>query len=58
MGSEMCIRDRHSTEEFSASVLAPIAAGGSVVVVAGLVSAERLQEIAETEKVTRFIDSQ
>ncbi|AIL96303.1 TIGR03089 family protein [Corynebacterium ureicelerivorans] len=52
------VQDWHSTEEFSASVLAPIAAGGSVVVVAGLVSAERLQEIAETEKVTRFIDNQ
>ena len=42
--------------DFMESVLAPIAAGGSVVVVAGLVSAERLQEIASAEKVTQFID--
>lgn len=42
--------------DFVESVLAPIAAGGSVVVVAGLVSAERLQEIASAEKVTQFID--
>ncbi|WJY96936.1 hypothetical protein CFOUR_02490 [Corynebacterium fournieri] len=52
------VQDWHTTEEFVSSVLAPIAAGGSVVVVAGLVSAERLQEIAEAEKVTRFIDGQ
>ena len=51
-------QDWHTTEEFVSSVLAPIAAGGSVVVVAGLVAAERLQEIAEAEKVTRFIDNQ
>ena len=52
------MQDWHTTEEFVSSVLAPIAAGGSVVVVAGLVAAERLQEIAEAEKVTRFIDNQ
>ena len=52
------VQDWHTTEEFVSSVLAPIAAGGSVVVVAGLVAAERLQEIAEAEKVTRFIDNQ
>ena len=52
------VQNWHSTEEFTTSVLAPIAAGGSVVVVAGLVSAERLQEIAEAEKATRFIDGQ
>lgn len=50
------VQDWHSTDEFLTSVVAPIAAGGSVVVVAGLVSAERLQDIADTEKVTRFID--
>lgn len=52
------VQDWHTTEEFVSSVLAPIAAGGSIVVVAGLVAAERLQEIAEAEKVTRFIDNQ
>ena len=52
------VQDWHTTEEFVSSVLAPIAAGGSVVVVAGLVAAERLQEIAEAENVTRFIDNQ
>ena len=52
------VQDWHTTEEFAANVLGPIAAGGSVVVVTGLVSAERLQEIAEAEKVTRFIDGQ
>lgn len=50
------VQDWHTTDEFSESVLSPLAAGGSVVVVAGLVSAERLQEIAEAEKVSRFID--
>ena len=52
------VQNWHGTEEFTTSVLAPIAAGGSVVVVAGLVSAERLQDIARTEKATRFIDGQ
>ena len=52
------VQDWHTTEEFASNVLGPIAAGGSVVVVTGLVSAERLQEIAEAEKVTRFIDGQ
>lgn len=42
-----------SREEFDASVMAPLAAGGSVVVVAGMASAERLEQIAEAEKVTR-----
>lgn len=37
---------------FEATVLAPLAAGGSAVVVAGVASAERLDEIAASEKVT------
>lgn len=41
-----------STSDFQSQVLAPLAAGGSVVVVAGMVSADRLDEIAITEKVT------
>lgn len=46
----------HDFDGFRSSVLAPLAAGGSVVVVAGLVSAERLNEIAGIEKVERFIN--
>ncbi len=46
----------HDFDGFRSSVLAPLAAGGSVVVVAGLVSAERLSEIAGIEKVERFIN--
>ncbi len=38
--------------EFAAQVLAPLAAGGSAVVVAGVVSPERLDDIAAKEKVT------
>ncbi|MDR7328682.1 TIGR03089 family protein [Corynebacterium guangdongense] len=37
---------------FEATVLAPLAAGGSAVVVAGVASAERLEEIAASEKVS------
>lgn len=44
-----------TTEEFEHAVLAPLAAGGSVVLAAGLVSADRMREIAEIEKVTRFL---
>lgn len=41
-----------SREEFDATVMASLAAGGSVVVVAGMASAERMEQIAEAEKVT------
>ncbi len=41
-----------STSDFRTKVLAPLAAGGSVVIVAGIASADRLDAIAETEKVT------
>lgn len=41
-----------SREEFDATVMAPLAAGGSVVAVAGMASAERMEQIAEAEKVT------
>lgn len=41
-----------NTSEFAASVLAPLAAGGSVVVVRGMVTPERLDDIARSEKVT------
>ena len=41
------------SEEFDRRILAPLAADGSVVVVTGMASAERLAHIAETEKVTR-----
>ena len=39
-------------ESFDKIVLTPLAAGGSAVVVAGVASAERLEEIAASEKVT------
>lgn len=42
----------NSTQEFAASVLAPLAAGGSVVIVRGMVTPERLEDIARSEKVT------
>lgn len=41
-----------SREEFDASIMAPLAAGGSVVVLAGMASAERIEQIAVAEKVT------
>lgn len=41
--------------EFERRVLAPLAAGGSVVLVTGLYPAERVEEIAAAEKVTRFL---
>lgn len=41
-----------SREEFDANVMAPLAAGGSVVVIAGMASADRIEQIAEAEKVT------
>lgn len=44
-----------SGEEFFSTVVAPIAAGGSVVVVAGLVSTDRLAEIAAAEKVDHIV---
>ena len=44
-----------TTADFEKLVLAPLAADGSVVVAAGLASAERLREIAETENVTQFL---
>lgn len=43
----------HSREEFDSTVMAALAAGGSVVVVAGMASADRLDQIAEAEKVDR-----
>lgn len=41
-----------SREEFEARVLVPLAAGGSAVIVAGMTTADRLDEIAANEKVT------
>ena len=41
-----------SRGEFDANVMAPLAAGGSVVVIAGMASADRIEQIAEAEKVT------
>lgn len=40
------------TASFQRAVLEPLAAGGSAVIVAGLCSADRLEEIAANEKVT------
>ncbi|KHO30088.1 TIGR03089 family protein [Corynebacterium minutissimum] len=40
------------TASFQRAVLEPLAAGGSAVIVAGLCSADRLEEIADNEKVT------
>ena len=40
-------------EEFDRYVLAPLAADGSVVIVTGMASAERLAHITEAEKITR-----
>lgn len=40
------------TASFQRAVLEPLAAGGSAVIVAGLCSADRLEEIAGNEKVT------
>ncbi|WP_311342054.1 TIGR03089 family protein [Corynebacterium riegelii] len=42
-------------EEFEYNVLAPLAAGGSVVVATGLIPAERLDHITQVEKVTHFL---
>lgn len=44
-------------EGFERSVLAPFAAGGSVVLGTGLMSADRVQEIAAAEKVTQFLNA-
>lgn len=44
-----------SAEQFERNVLAPLAADGSVVFAAGLMSAERIQEIVAAEKVTHFL---
>lgn len=41
--------------QFEEYLLAPLAAGGSVVVATGLISAERVDQIAAAEKVTRFL---
>lgn len=41
--------------QFEEYVLGPLAAGGSVVVATGLIPAERVDRIAEAEKVTRFL---
>ncbi|WP_273367834.1 TIGR03089 family protein [Corynebacterium massiliense] len=41
-----------TTDEFVRTVVEPLSAGGSAVIVAGLVAAERLDEIARNEKVT------
>lgn len=43
------------TNDFEKRILAPLAADGSVVVVAGLASAERLAEIAAVENVTEAL---
>ena len=42
----------HDKEGFTVSVLHPLAAGGSAVVVSGLTTAERLQQIADSETTT------
>ena len=42
-------RDRAS---FDTNILAPLAAGGSVVVVSGLVDSARVEQIAKSERVT------
>ncbi len=42
----------HDKETFTVAVLHPLAAGGSAVVVSGLTTAERLQEIADNENTT------
>lgn len=44
-----------SAAEFERRVLAPLAAGGSVVLVTGPHPAERVEEVAAAEKVTRFL---
>lgn len=41
--------------QFEEHVLAPLAAGGSVVVATGLIPAERLDRISQAEKVTHFL---
>ncbi|QPK83689.1 TIGR03089 family protein [Corynebacterium qintianiae] len=43
------------TGDVEKRILAPLAADGSVVVATGLVSADRLQDIAEAENVTHFL---
>ena len=48
-------QDWRGTDDFTMSVMVPLAAGGSVVVVTGSVSDERLQEISAAENVTRRI---
>lgn len=49
------VPDWHSAAEFERYVLAPLAGGGSVVLATGLVSTDRLDEIANAEKVTRTL---
>lgn len=53
MGAERVLSPGWSdTASFQRAVLEPLAAGGSAVIVAGLCSADRLEEIAANEKVT------
>lgn len=53
MGAERMLSPGWSdTASFQRAVLEPLAAGGSAVIVAGLCSADRLEEIAANEKVT------
>ncbi len=41
--------------EFERRIMCPLAAGGSVVVIAGVASAERVEQIMEAEKVTETL---
>lgn len=53
MGAERVLSQGWTdTTSFQQAVLKPLAAGGSAVIVAGLCSADRLEEIAANEKVT------
>lgn len=53
MGAERVLSPGWSdTASFQRAVLEPLAAGGSAVIVSGLCSADRLEEIAANEKVT------
>lgn len=42
----------HSWDEFEATILAPLAGGGSCVVVSGPASTERRQKISQSERIT------
>ena len=53
MGAERVLSPGWSdTASFQRAVLEPLAAGGSAVIVSGLCSADRLEELAANEKVT------